>query len=106
MDISSIRAGASPNPAYAAQIALSRAPVATRKTPQPSDAPAPAPAPPPQKKSDLAPLDVRVETRPDGGHQLTIVDKTTGQIYCQLPPEQIVQVLEDALRRMQHGKGE
>ena len=104
MNISAIGAGAA-RPSWAAQVAA-RAQVAAAKSSEAAPAPAPVPVPrPAPRKTELAPLDVRIETRPNGGHQLTIVDKTTGQVYCQLPPEQIVQVLEDALRRMQREDG-
>ena len=101
MDISPIRASAAPHRAWVAQAALAQSRAAAPQATTPA-APAQAAAPRPTRKSELAPLDVQIETRPGGGHQLTIVDKTTGQVYAQLPPEQIVQVLEEALRRMQH----
>ena len=46
-------------------------------------------------------LEVRVERRPEGGQILTVYDRRTGEPILQLPPEQVLQVIEHALRRTQ-----
>lgn len=98
MSISSI--GASPAASRAwTGVAPTRAPVASPKVdakPAPTATLRTTPT-----QSELTSVDVQIEARSTGGQQLTIVDETTGQIYCQLPPEQVVKVLEDVLRQMQ-----
>lgn len=47
---------------------------------------------------DVARLDVQVQVR-DGRDLLTIVDSVTGQVYCELPPEEMVRFLDAILTR-------
>lgn len=79
-------------------------PVAPEQAPKPPEAEATGnvfrPVPPAPQPS----IDVQVDRREDGVQTVTVYDPYTGDVLHQLPPEQVIHVIDAALRRLQRGK--
>ncbi|MDP9397310.1 MAG: hypothetical protein M3P96_05575 [Actinomycetota bacterium] len=102
--------GISPREAASAPLRRDRVPAApaplVEGTARAKDDAGPGEAPTRSEPTEPAATTVRVEVDvpPGGVRTVTVFDVRTGQPVFQLPPEQVVRVIDSALKRAEEGK--